>query len=75
MFITKSTGKQAIWKVVGGITEVENCIFLKSLLGAIIQDSGTRERRMILLSLRSNSQTQKYIYKRVMVYTQAVSII
>ena len=30
---------------------------------------------MMMLSLRSNSQTQKYIYKIVMVYIQAISII
>ena len=29
---------------------------------------------MILLSLRFNSQIQKYLYKIVMVYVQAVSI-
>ena len=28
----------------------------------------------MLLSLRSNPHTQKYIYKRVMVYAQAVAI-
>jgi len=30
--------------------------------------------KMILLSLKSISQTQKYIYKRVMVHAQAVAI-
>ena len=29
---------------------------------------------MILLSLRSSPQTQRYIYKRVMVHAQAIAI-
>ena len=31
--------------------------------------------QLMLLSLRSNPQTQKYIYKRVIVHAQAIAII
>ena len=34
--IAKPAGKQSIWRVVNKNTEVEICIFLKSLLGIII---------------------------------------
>ena len=44
MSITKLAGKQSIWRV-DKKAEVEICIFLKSILGTIIQDGGIRERR------------------------------
>jgi len=52
MSITKLAGKQSIWGVVGEKAEVENCIFLKSLLDTTMQDSGIRERRIVQLYLQ-----------------------
>jgi len=47
MPIAKLASKQSIWWVVDEKAKVENYIFLKSLLGAIIQDGGIRERRIV----------------------------
>jgi len=44
MSIAELAGKQSIWRV-DKKAEVEICIFLKSILGTIIQDGGIRERR------------------------------
>jgi len=46
MSITQLAGKWSIWGVVDEKAEVENCIFLKSLLGTTMQDGGIRERKI-----------------------------
>jgi len=43
--IAELADKWSIWKIVDEKTKVEICIFLKSLLGATIQDGGIRKRR------------------------------
>ena len=48
MSIAKSASKQSIRRAVDENTEVDKCIFLKSLLSATMQDSGIRERRMVV---------------------------
>jgi len=40
----------------------------------IIDDGKYQQEYLMLLSLRSSLQTQKYIYKRVMVHAQAIAI-
>ena len=45
MSITEPAGKWSIWEVIDEKAKVENFIFLKSLLGTTMQDSGIRERR------------------------------
>ena len=45
MFIAPGTSKEVICFIVEEIAKVEENIFPKSLLGAIIQDGGMREKR------------------------------